>query len=206
MTRYATITAFLGAATVLTVSQAMAANAQVNTGSVSGTAGTPRSLGALGPLTGLVIERLRVSDDVAASKFGTDSPIDDPVREEAVLAQVRTQAEADGVDPDTAVAFFQDQITASKIVQKGLFTRWTAHPEEAPTTRPDLAQIRERLDRLTTALLQELKDTQELRDKPIPCTVQLALAAGSGTVMERLDALHRRALSTATHSVCGSAA
>ncbi|MDF6045419.1 chorismate mutase [Streptomyces sp. JH14] len=204
MTRYAAITSFLGAATVLTAPQAVAADAPTNAESVSSTVGTARPLGALGPLTDLVIQRIRVSDDVAASKFGTASPIEDPVREAQVLEQVRTQAEAAGVNPDAAVAFFQDQITASKAVQKGLFARWTAHPEEAPTTRPDLGPIREQLDQLTTALLQELKDTQAWREKPVACTVQLALATGSGAVLERLDTLHRQALRTATHSVCRS--
>ena len=202
MTRYAAITSFLGAATVLTVPQAVATDAPANAEYVSSTVRTAKPLGALGPLTDLVIQRVRVSDDVAASKFGTDSPIEDPVREAQVLEQVRTQAEVSGVNPDAAVAFFQDQITASKAVQRGLFARWTAHPEEAPTTRPDLGPIRVQLDQLTTALLQELEDTQALREKPVACTVQLALATGSGAVLERLDTLHRQALRAATHTVC----
>ncbi|MFC5827359.1 chorismate mutase [Nonomuraea insulae] len=204
MTRCAVITGLLGVATVLTAPQAMAAGAHMNAESVSSTVETTKPLGRLGPLTDVVIERIRVSDDVAASKFGTDSPIEDPVREEQVLEQVRKQADAAGVDPDAAVAFFRDQIIASKVVQKGLFARWTAHPEEAPTTRPDLGQIREQLDRLTTDLLQELKNTEQLRDKPIACTAQLALATGSGAALERLDTLHRQALRAATHSVCRS--
>ena len=105
-----------------------------------------------------------------------------------MLEQVRAQAEAAGVDADTAVAFFRDQITASKAVQRALFARWTAHPEEAPTTRPDLGVIRVRLDRLTTDLLAELRNTAELRDKPVTCSVRLAPAEVSGAVRERLDA------------------
>jgi chorismate mutase len=193
-----------GAATVLAVPQAMATGTHTNAGSVGSTVEATRSLGSLGPLTDVVIKRIRVSDDVAASKFGTDSPIEDPMREEQVLKQVRKQADAAGVNPDAAVAFFQDQITASKVVQKGLFARWTAHPQEAPTTRPDLRQIREQLDQLTTDLIQELKNTERLRDKPIACTVQLALATGSGAALERSDTLHRQALRAATRSVCRS--
>jgi chorismate mutase len=205
MTRSATITALLVATTALAVPQAMATDADRDTTEYStSTVRTVKPLGRLGSLADLVIERIRVSDDVAASKFGTDSPIEDPEREQQVLEQVREQAGAVGVDPDAAVAFFQDQITASKVVQKGLFARWTAHPEEAPTTRPDLGQIREQLNQLTTDLLHELKATEELRDKPAACTVQLALAAGSGAVLERLDTLHRQALRTATDSVCTS--
>ncbi|WP_344864984.1 chorismate mutase [Amycolatopsis ultiminotia] len=164
--------------------------------------GTGKPLGRLGALTGLVIKRLLVSDDVAAAKFGTDSPIDDPVREQQVLDQVRDQATELGLDPVAATAFFQDQITASKVVQKGLFARWTAHPDEAPTTRPDLDQIRTRLNQLTTDLLNELKATVPVRGEPTICTVELAVAAGSGAVLDHLDSLHRQALRGAVHSVC----
>ncbi|MFE5111359.1 chorismate mutase [Streptomyces sp. NPDC056663] len=202
MARGVTTTALLVAATALAIPQAMATNADTKSEISSSTVGTAKPLGRLGGLTNLVIERIRVSDHVAESKFGTDSPIDDPAREEQVLEQVREQAAVVGVNPDAAVMFFRDQITASKVVQKGLFARWTAHPDEAPTSRPDLGQIREQLDQLTKDLLQELKSTEELRDKPVACTVQLALAAGSGAVLEQLDTLHRQALRTATDSVC----
>ncbi|MDH6522686.1 chorismate mutase-like protein [Streptomyces sp. SAI-135] len=188
------------ATTVLAAPQAMAASKGPSSAPVNSV--TSKPLGQLGPLTALVIERLLVSDDVAASKFGTASPIEDPVREAQVLEQVRQQAEAVGVNSQAAVAIFRDQITASKEVQRGLFARWTAHPDEAPTTRPDLSEIRGRLDQLTTALLAELKDTESLRNKPVTCSVQLALAEVSGAALERLDTLHRQALRTATDSVC----
>lgn len=199
-TRRAATVGLLLATTALTAPQAMAADTRTATGPASATVAEP--LGKLGPLTGLVIERIQVSDDVAASKFGTDSPIEDPVREAQVLDSVRKQAEAAGVNADAAVAFFRDQITASKIVQRGLFDRWTAHPEEAPTTRPDLGSIRSKLDGLATALLAELKDTEQVRGKPVACRVQLALAGVSGAAAEHLDALHRQALRAATDSVC----
>jgi len=162
--------------------------------------------GSLGPLVDLVVQRLRVSDDVAASKYRTGSPIDDPVRERRVLDQVRHQAGVLGVDPVSATAFFQDQITASKVVQKGLLARWSVHPEEAPTTPPDLGRIRTRLDRLTVDLLRGLRGTVRLRDEPAPCAVQLAAAAGPDAVLDRLDTLHRRALQRAVRSVCATRA
>ncbi|MCZ4602420.1 chorismate mutase [Streptomyces sp. Lzd4kr] len=161
-----------------------------------------KSLGQLGSLTDLVIERLLVSDQVAASKYGIDRPIDDPAREQQVLDAVRLQAGPLGLDPDATVAFFQDQITASKMVQKGLFARWAAHPEEAPATRPDLTQIRTQLDQITTELLQELKATQHLRSSALSCNLQLALATQSGSAFKGLDDLHRQALRGATESVC----
>ncbi|GLY87996.1 chorismate mutase [Actinoallomurus iriomotensis] len=202
MARGLAVTALMVGVTRVTVPQADAAGAPTHAVPSNDALQSDRSLGRLGPLTDLVIHRLRVSDDVAASKFGTGSPIDDPAREQQVLEQVRNQAGDLGLDPGSATAFFQDQITASKVVQKGLFARWTAHPEEAPTTRPDLGQIRTRLDQLTADLLRELKATVRLRDEPTACTVQLAVAAGSGAALERLDALHRQALAGAVHSVC----
>jgi chorismate mutase len=161
----------------------------------------PRALGPLGPLTDLVVQRLRISDQVAAAKFGTGQPIDDPVREQQELAQVRQDAAALGIDPDATVRFFQDQITASKLVQRGLAALWTAHPNLAPTSRPDLAVIRVELDTLTTELLHQLVDVQTVRHE-VGCRVRLAEARLSGEIVHRLDGLHRRALSVALGSVC----
>ncbi|WP_431879659.1 chorismate mutase [Amycolatopsis sacchari] len=193
------------AVTALAVAGTMSVTAPPATAADPPATGVPaphKAFGRLGTLTDLVVERLRVSDDVAAAKFGTGSPIDDPTREQQVLDQVRQQAGALGLDPEQAAAFFEDQITASKQVQRGLFARWTAHPGEAPTTRPDLGEIRTRLDRLTTDLLGQLKSTVDVRAKRTACTVQLAVATGSAVVLGRLDALHREALDTAVQSVC----
>lgn len=200
--RHMALCASVMAAVALGMPRAMAASDSPQASPVKSSRVTVKPLGGLGSLTDLVIQRLLISDQVAAAKFGTGLPIDDPTREQQELDEVRQQAAALGLDPGATVAFFQDQITASKDVQEGLFARWTAHPDEAPTTRPDLNQIRAQLDRLTTELLQELKSTQHLRSTPVGCTVQLALATKSGSILDRLDALHRQALETATRSVC----
>ncbi|MGP3937228.1 hypothetical protein [Nonomuraea sp. KM88] len=84
--RGTTVTALVVAATSLTAPQTMAAAASMDAGVASGAVGTRTSPGKLGALTDLVVGRLRVSDDVAASKFGTDSPIDDPAACPAHLA------------------------------------------------------------------------------------------------------------------------
>jgi chorismate mutase len=194
--------ASLAAGIALGTPPAMAASAGSHADVRGSASKAIKPLGQLGSLTDLIIQRLQVSDEVAASKFGTDSPINDPTREQKELEQVREQAGTLGLDADATVAFFQDQITASKVVQEGLFARWTAHPSEAPTTRPDLSQIRTQLDQLTTELLQELKATRHLRSTPLGCTTQLVLATQSGSILDRLDALHRQALETATQSVC----
>jgi chorismate mutase len=166
---------------------------------------SPRSLGELGPLTDLAIQRLLVSDQVAAAKFGTGQSIDDPAREQQELDQVRQDAMSLGIDPAATVQFFQDQITASKMVQEGLFKRWTAHPAEAPTTRPDLGTIRQQLDQITTEILQQLVSTQDIRHQTAACHVQLAEAKGSGETLNHFDGLHRHALEAALKSVCAPA-
>ncbi|MEW2499400.1 gamma subclass chorismate mutase AroQ [Amycolatopsis sp. NPDC047767] len=179
--------------------QAMAASEKTATDTKDSTG---HAFGRLGPLTDLVVERLRVSDRVAASKFGTGKPIDDPAREEQELAAVRTRAFALGLDPERTAAFFSDQITASKVVQRGLFDRWTAHPGQAPTTRPDLTEIRAELDELTTSLLTELVATNDVREPGSPRRVDVLEAQISADVVDHLDELHCTALRTALQSLC----
>lgn len=160
------------------------------------------SAGRLGPLTDLVIRRLLVSDAVAASKFGTEQPIYAPAREQQELQGVRQRAESLGIDPDATAAFFQQQIDASKVVQYGLFERWTAHPDEQPATRPGLDQLRDQLDQLTTGLLQQLVDQQDLLSAGAVCRANLAVSTSTGELAGRLDVLHREALDVANASTC----
>jgi chorismate mutase len=191
----------LGVVVVATPGSATAATQQAGAPAVF-IGALPGSLGVLGPLTDRLVDRLEVGDDVAAAKFGTDRPIDDPVREQQLLDQVRAVAEPLGLDADDAVTVFRDQIEANKVVQRGLFARWTAHPDEAPTLRPDLATLRARLDRLTPAILDELVGTAVVRQAGVACRVQLQLAGRSAVTLRHLDALHRQALQTAVPTVC----
>jgi chorismate mutase len=158
---------------------------------------------ALHPVAELSAERLATADLVAAAKWGTGSPIDDPAREQQVLDSVAAQAQQLGADPDEVRRIFRDQIEANKIVQRGLFQRWTDHPDQAPTTRPDLAVVRQEINRINTALVQALADTAEARAVPT-CHPELAFAAVQVHHEDRLDALHTRALVRSLRSVCAS--
>ncbi|WP_245821674.1 gamma subclass chorismate mutase AroQ [Lentzea waywayandensis] len=158
--------------------------------------------GPLGELTGLAVQRVQVADLVAAAKFGTTQPIDDPVREQQVLDGVRAKAVELRLDPESAARFFRAQIEANKLVQRGLYTRWTEHPEEVPHRRPDLGtEVRPILDRLTTEILAELKDTEQLRHPTLRCEIHATIAERSA-VVHRLDRLHENALAEAMRPVC----
>ncbi|MGW3958700.1 chorismate mutase [Amycolatopsis sp. NPDC005003] len=156
---------------------------------------------ALWRLTDLAAQRVAIADRVAAAKYGTPAPIDDPVREQQIYDSVASRAPGLGLDPADAVRFFHAQIEANKLVQRGLYARWDAHPAEAPTTRPDLGQIRPVIDGLNTGLLTELAATVPARAAR-SCPVRQLVTADVVDLRHRFDALHARALGEATSAIC----
>lgn len=159
------------------------------------------SSSSLWQLTDLAAQRVAIADKVAAAKYGTPSPIDDPVREQQIYDSVAARAPELGLDPADAVRFFHAQIEANKVVQRGLYARWDAHPSEAPTTKPDLGEIRPVIDRLNTGLLTELSTSLGAR-KARSCPKRQLVAAGVADVVHRFDLLHARALGEATSATC----
>ncbi|NEB77013.1 chorismate mutase, partial [Streptomyces sp. SID14478] len=158
--------------------------------------------GDLAAVTSLAADRLALADKVAAAKYGTPAPIDDPVRERQILDDVAARSAALGIDPALAQAVFRDQIEANKVVQRGLYARWDAHPEQRPTERPDLAkEVRPALDRITTELLDALRQLPPAHTSPA-CGPLLTVAALHDARTHHFDALHLRALARALPSVC----
>ncbi|MEU6145371.1 chorismate mutase [Streptomyces sp. NPDC047081] len=156
---------------------------------------------ALQPVAALAAERLATADLVAAAKFGTDSPIDDPAREQVVLDTVAAQAQQIGADPEEIRRIFRDQIEANKLVQRGLYAEWTAHPDQAPTTKPDLNVVRQTINRINTDLVQSLADTTPQRTA-LTCRPELAVAVIEVHHQKHPDLLHTRALVRSLASVC----
>jgi chorismate mutase len=139
----------------------------------------------------LAVQRLGVAEAVAAAKYGSPQPIDDPSREAVVMAGAIGRARAAEVDPDVARRFVAAQMEANKIVQRGLFVRWHDEPRCAPTSRPDLArEVRPDLDRI---------DEQLMRLLPRVSTPGCRALVGRARLRaeRRLDALHRRGLARA---------
>lgn len=152
-------------------------------------------------LVDLAAQRVQVADAVAASKWGTDAPIKDQDREQAVLASASTKSVQLGIDPRVSVQVFTDQIEAGKAVQYALYSRWSAHPAQAPSGRPDLGQVRPILDRITDELLTQLKATQGPRADP-GCPAQLASVQRHVAQARALDQVHEDALGRALASLC----
>ncbi|MEU9117847.1 chorismate mutase [Streptomyces sp. NPDC048483] len=156
----------------------------------------------LRPLAALSAERLATGDLVAAAKWGTGSPIDDPAREQVVLDSVAEQARQLGADPEATVRIFRDQIEASKVVQRGLHRRWDADPAQAPTERPDLNEVREEINRINGQLVRAIAASPHARSAPY-CGPLVTGAAVQVRQERHLDALHTVALARSLRSVCG---
>lgn len=162
----------------------------------------PSRHGQLHTLVGLSADRLATGDLVAAAKWGTGSPIDDPVREQQVLDSAAEQARKAGADPDRTVRVFRDQIEANKVVQRGLFRRWDADPAGAPKHRPDLNEVRKEINRINEALVRAVAASEPVRAQP-KCRSAVAAASARVRHERRLDHLHAVALARSLRSVCG---
>jgi chorismate mutase len=120
-------------------------------------------VGSRDALAGLAVQRLTLAEDIAAAKFASGQPIEDPVRERRILDSVFCALNGTGRHQETGVRFFRDQIEASKIVQRGLHQHWHAHPEGLPAIHRSLAaELRPKLDSITAQMIQHLMHVREM--------------------------------------------
>ena len=156
----------------------------------------------LEPIAQAVSLRLATADAVAAAKWGTSSPIDDPAREAQVLGAVASQAADEGLSAGRVQQIFRDQIEANKEVQRALFGWWSVAPGAAPTVRPDLTQVRPVIDRQNADILLQLREQEAVLAGPgcVPALVDAAVAVAAE---QRVDPLHQATLARALVSICG---
>lgn len=185
-----------GVAAIVIAASVLAACAQPSTSSPEVGATPPDGLAQV---VQLAAQRATVSDRVAAAKLGTGKPVTDPEREAVVVADARAQAARDGVDPDWVARVVLDQIAASTQVQNDLLRQWTEHPDSRPAERPDLAQVRPEITRISNELVAALKIAEPARAHQ-DCSSSLAVAARAHA--EELDGTHKAALDRALRSVC----
>ena len=94
-----------------------------------------------------VDDRLDLMRDVAAAKWISGAPIQDSVREAAVLARVAERARMLGLDADATQTFFDTQIRLARDVQQQWHARWRTAGHCAPCDEPaPLQAVRERID------------------------------------------------------------
>ncbi|MFJ1747783.1 gamma subclass chorismate mutase AroQ [Streptomyces sp. NPDC088116] len=201
-TATATVTALImGAGAVSATAASPAAAAPVTPAVAAAPVGHTGPYARLSPVAELSARRLATADLVAAAKWGTDSPIDDPAREQQVLDTVARLATELGADPAATVRIFRDQIEANKDVQRALHRRWDADASQAPTERPDLAEVRAEINRLNDGLVRAIAGSARDRTAPYCGVVLLTSAARVGGEMS-LDTVHMTALARSLNSVC----
>lgn len=192
------------AAGAVAVALLAGSGAAVATAPVQPSAVSAGSYARLHPLVDLAAQRLATADLVAAAKYGTGSPIDDPAREQQVLDDVARQARELGADPEATVRIFRDQIEANKVVQRELHRRWDADPSQVPAEKPDLGEVREEINRVNGELVRGIADSPSAR-AAASCQGVLAVAGVRVRHERQLDLLHSMALGRALPSVCVAA-
>jgi chorismate mutase len=106
------------------------------------------------PLLVLAAERLILGVDVAAAKFVSGTPINDPVREKQTMDWVSRELRGMGNGREMGISFFRDQIEANKVIQSGLHNHWRANPEEFPVGWRSLTgEVRLQLDVINMHIL-----------------------------------------------------
>ena len=157
---------------------------------------------AFAPLLRHLADRLVTADQVALSKWDTGQSVYDPEREAKVIANVSGTAPIFGLSATDVANVFADQIEANKEVQYALLNDWRRAGAAPNTPRPSLAgDIRPRLDKLQTAILQSLHDATPARSQA-DCPTQVAQEIGRVAHEKSLDTLHRIALDRATARLC----
>ncbi|MNO91386.1 Monofunctional chorismate mutase precursor [compost metagenome] len=152
---------------------------------------------SLQPLLNTINERLNVANLVALTKWDTGKPIQDTARETLLITLARKQAVANNVEPDEAAELTAAQIEANKLVQYGLIAQWQAAHKAPDLPRPDLNQLRAKLEELQVRLLHQYADFVPYRVDP---NCPEWLAEQRSELIK--DALHGQALIRATGELC----
>src|ERR1700753_123897 len=78
----------------------------------------------LQPLVETSARRLELAREVAFAKWDNGTAVEDPPREEHVIASAVTEGKTEGLDPAVVSRFFRAQIEANKAVQSSLLSTW----------------------------------------------------------------------------------
>lgn len=146
-------------------------------------------------------QRLQTADPIAAVKFTSGAPLDDPVREQQVIDTVTTTAEEKGIDAEYVKDVFRNEIDATNAIEHARFADWKLDPGAAPVPSSDLAASRATIDQLNQTMVDEIVDHWDLLHSP-SCGNELDKARIAVTAARQFDALFQRALTYASGSYC----
>ena len=161
------------------------------------------SSGAIEALVRLASERIAIADDVALTKWDSHRPVLDAERENAVIAEVTQSVPHYAVESSDVVVFFRAQIEANKWVQYQDLNRWQLQGCAPNKPRPNKPQLRQQLDALQQAILQQLAAVHALSGLP-QCRLETARAISLYAKHAGLDKVHRLALVRALGDFCHS--
>jgi len=158
----------------------------------------------LQPLVEASAARLDLADQVALSKWDNGTPVDDAVREAAVIAASVRSGESQNLDSGFVADFFKAQIEANKVIQYALLAKWRRSGGPPPHGPVNLVTtVRPQLDRLQIALVSALAKDKEVRSS-LTCKDELAKAVGRYLALHKhhIDALHAIALDRSLAGTC----
>jgi chorismate mutase-like protein len=105
----------------------------------------------LQPLVETSARRLSLAQKVAFAKWDNGTAVEDPLREEHVIASAVSEGKTEGLDPAVVSRFFRAQIEANKAVQTSLLSTWHRAGKAPDHQAKDLATtIRPQLDEIQT--------------------------------------------------------
>jgi chorismate mutase len=142
----------------------------------------------LQPLVETSARRLSVAREVAFAKWETGTAVEDPPREEHVIASAVSEGKKEGLDPAVVSRFFRAQIEANKVVQSSLLSTWHKAGKAPEHQTQDLATtIRPQLDKIQKQLIAELVTAAPVRDSST-CRLDLTAAVSRYLTTHQLSA------------------
>ncbi|PVZ10297.1 MULTISPECIES: chorismate mutase [unclassified Pseudomonas] len=122
---------------------------------------------ALGVLLGHMQQRLALAEPVTLSKWDSNNPVADPVRERQVITAAKQAGTAAQLPADWVARFFTAQIEANKLMQYHLLHQWQRKGAAPATPRQSLATgIRPQLDTLQAGLIAGMAAFAPWRNAP----------------------------------------
>ena len=141
----------------------------------------------LQPLVETSARRLSLAQEVAFAKWQTGTAVEDPPREEHVIASAVSEGKTEGLDPAIVYRFFRAQIEANKVVQSSLLSAWHRVGKAPDHQAKDLATtIRPQLDEIQKQLIEELVTTAPVRASST-CRLDLASAVSGYLTTHQLS-------------------